>query len=93
MAFWLEQELEPQNGRASIVESRIQLSEGTNSAVDVESHVLDVIASLDGRTPLGAVIRTVADRLGLSRSEVSRLERDALRATEELLELGVLGLD
>jgi methylase of polypeptide subunit release factors len=92
MAFWLEQELEPQNGRASIVESRIQLSEGTNSAVDVESHVLDVIASLDGRTPLGAVIRTVADRLGLSRSVVSRLERDALRATEELLELGVLGL-
>jgi methylase of polypeptide subunit release factors len=93
MAFWLEQELEPQNGRASIVESRIQLSEGTNSAVEVESHVLDVVASLDGRTELGDVIRTVADRLGLSRNEVSRLERDALRAAQELLELGVLGLD
>jgi methylase of polypeptide subunit release factors len=93
MAFWLEQELEPQNGRASIVESRIQLSEGTNSAVEVESHVLDVVASLDGRTELGDVIRTVADRLGLSRNEVSRLERDALRAARELLELGVLGLD
>jgi methylase of polypeptide subunit release factors len=93
MAFWLEQELEPQNGRAAIVESRIQLSEGTNSAVDVESNVLDVVASLDGRTALGDVIRTVADRLGLSRSGMSRLERDALRATQELLELGVLGLD
>ena len=93
MAFWLEQELEPQNGRASIVESRIQLSEGTSSAVDVESRVLDVVASLDGRMQLGDVIRTVADRLGLSRNEVSRLQRDALRATEELLELGVLGLD
>jgi len=93
MAFWLEQELEPQNGRAAIVESRIQLSEGTSSAVDVESNVLDVVASLDGRTALGDVIRTVADRLGLSRSGVSRLERDALRATQELLELGVLGLD
>ena len=93
MAFWLEQELEPQNGRAAIVESRIQLSEGTSSAVDVESNVLDVVASLDGRTALGDVIRTVADRLGLSRNEMSRLERDALRATQELLELGVLGLD
>jgi len=93
MAFWLEQELEPQNGRAVIVESRIQLSEGTSSAVDVESNVLDVVASLDGRTALGDVIRTVADRLGLSRNEMSRLERDALRATHELLDLGVLGLD
>ncbi len=93
MAFWLEQELEPRKGGASIVDARIQLSEGTNSAVEVEPGVLDVVASLDGRTPLGEVIRTVADRLGLSRDELTRLERDAVEATEDLLELGALGLD
>ena len=93
MAFWLEQELEPQQGGASIVDSRIQLSEGTSSAVDVEPGVLDVVASLDGRTPLGDVIRTVGDRQGLSRTDLTRLERAAARTTRELLELGVLGLD
>jgi methylase of polypeptide subunit release factors len=92
MAFWLEQELEPHNGRAAIVESRIQLSEGTNTAVEVERGVLDVVAALDGRTPLRDVIATVARRLGLSDGELPRLEREALKATEELLELGVLGL-
>jgi len=94
MAFLMEQELEPQaGGGAAVVEARIQLSEGTNSDVEVEPSVLDVVASLDGRTRLREVIQTVADRLGLSKSETSRLERDALRATEELLELGALGLD
>lgn len=93
MAFWLEQELEPQNGRAAIVESRIQLSEGTNTALEVERGVLDVVASLDGRTPLGDVISRVGERLGLSGSERPRLEREALKTTEELLDLGVLGLN
>jgi len=92
MAFWMEQELEPLNGRASIVESRVQLSEGTNTAIDVEPGVLDVVASFDGRTPLDGVIDRVAERLGLSKSEHSRLERDAVDATRELLELGVLGI-
>jgi methylase of polypeptide subunit release factors len=93
MAFWMEQELEPQDGGAAVVEARIQLSEGTNSAVDVEPRVLDVVASLDGRARLGEVIRTVADRLRLSKSETARLEREALRVTHELLELGALRLD
>jgi methylase of polypeptide subunit release factors len=93
MAFWMEQELEPRNGGAEIVDSRIQLSEGTNSAVDVEPSVLDVVASFDGRAPLAQVVRTVGDRLGLDQGGLSRLERDAVRATQELLELGVLGLD
>jgi methylase of polypeptide subunit release factors len=91
MAFWMEQELEPGPGRSSIVDARLRLSEGTSSVIDVERGVLDVVASLDGRTPLGDVIRTVADRLGLSSNELSRLERDAVRATRELLELGALG--
>jgi methylase of polypeptide subunit release factors len=92
MAFWMEQEIEPLNGRASIVESRIQLSEGTNSTVDVEPGVLDVVASLDGRTALDEVIGRVADRLALSKGDRSRLERAAVEAVRELLELGALSL-
>jgi methylase of polypeptide subunit release factors len=93
MALGLEQELEPGHGRSSIVEARIRLSEGTSSEVEVEPGVLDVVASLDGRTELRQVIRTVGDRLGLSSSGLSRLERAAVRTTHELLELGALGLD
>ena len=93
MAFWLEQELEPQNGRAAIVESRIQLSEGTNTALEVERGVLDVVASLDGRTPLRDVISRVGERLGLTGGDLPRLEREALNTAEELLDLGVLGLN
>ena len=90
MACWTEQELEPADGRPSIVEARIQLSEGTNSILDVPAGVLDVLVGLDGRTPLGDVIRTVGDGHGLSKGELSQLERDALEAARELLELGVL---
>jgi hypothetical protein len=92
MAFRMEQELEPLQGRASIVDARIELAEGTGTTLDVEPRVLDVIASLDGRTPLGDVVRTVGERLGVSGSELPRLERGALKAAEELLELGALGL-
>jgi hypothetical protein len=38
------------------------------------------------------VIATVADRLGLSPNERAQLERDALEAARELLELGALEL-
>jgi methylase of polypeptide subunit release factors len=92
MAFWMEQELEPDEGRATIVESRIQLSEGTSSVVDVDPDVLDVVASLDGRTSLREVIARVGDDQGLSGNELTRLERAAVRTTRELLELGVLAL-
>ena len=90
LASSLEQELEPQNGRAAIVESRIQLDEGTNSMLEVEGGVLDVVAALDGRTPLRDLVSSVSSRLGL---EVAPLERDVARAVRELLELGALGLD
>jgi len=92
MAFRMEQELEPVQGRASIVEATIELAEGTGTALEVEPRVLDVIASLDGRTQLDDVIRAVAGRAGLSDNEVPRLERGVVRATRELLELGALGL-
>jgi methylase of polypeptide subunit release factors len=89
LAFSLEQEVEPQNGRAAIVESRIQLDEGTSSVLEVERGVLDVVAALDGRTPVRDVVSSVSARLGL---EVAPLERDVARTVRELLELGALGL-
>ena len=55
--------------------------------------MLDVVASLDGRTQLGEVIRTVTGRLALSKADASRLERDAVQTVRELLELGALGFD
>jgi methylase of polypeptide subunit release factors len=86
----LEQELEPENDGAAIAEARIQLCEGTGSLVDVEPDVLDVVASLDGRSPLGEVVRTVGDSLDLSASERAQLEQDAAEAARDLLELGAL---
>ena len=86
----LEQELEPEDGGAAIAKARIQLCEGTNSVVDVEPGVLDVVASLGGRLPLGEVVDTVADRIDLSATERARLERDAVETARELLELGAL---
>jgi hypothetical protein len=88
----LERELEPDDDGPAIVEARIQLCEGTGSVVDVEPGVLNVVASLDGHMPLEEVIGTVADRLGLSATERAQLERDAVEATRELLELGALEL-
>jgi methylase of polypeptide subunit release factors len=90
MAFWMEQEVEPLNGRATIVDARIQLSEGLNSALDVQPSVLDVVASLDGRLPLREVIGTVAQSLGIASTP---LEDQALDVTRELLELGALERD
>jgi methylase of polypeptide subunit release factors len=90
IALSLEQEVEPDDGRAAIAEARIQLCEGTNSVVDVEPGVLEVVASLDGRGSLGDVVGTVAERLDLSPTERAQLERDAVESTRDLLELGAL---
>jgi methylase of polypeptide subunit release factors len=90
IALSLEQELEPDGPEAAIAEARIQLCEGTSSVVDVKPDVLDIVASLDGRVPLGDVVGEVADRLDLSATERAQLERDAVEATRELLELGAL---
>jgi methylase of polypeptide subunit release factors len=87
MAFWMEQEVEPLNGRAAIVDARIQLSEGLNSALEVQPSVLDVVASLDGHLQLREVVSTVAESLGIASA---RLEAQALDVTRELLELGAL---
>ena len=92
MALRIEQELEPRSGRSVVVDARIELSEGTNSELEVDAGVLDVVASLDGRTQLGEVVKAVAARRAFARDDLSRLERDAVRAAEDLLELGALVL-
>jgi hypothetical protein len=90
LAVSLEEELEPDEGEPAVVEAWIRLAEGTSSALEVDPDVLDVVASLDGSTPLAAVIGRVSGRLGLPAPEHSRLEREALEAVRELFELGAL---
>jgi methylase of polypeptide subunit release factors len=81
MRLGLEEELEPRKGRASVVDARVRLSEGTSTELEVEPGLLEVVASLDGRTSLRKVIEEL---------ELSDLEPDAVRAVRELLELGAL---
>jgi hypothetical protein len=83
----LEQELDP---GGAVAEAHIQLAEGTNTSVEVDPRVLDVIASLDGGTRLRDVVQATADRLGLSGGQAAKLQRDALHVSVELLELGGL---
>jgi methylase of polypeptide subunit release factors len=90
IALSLEQELEPDDGEAAIAGARIQLCEGTSSVVEVAPNVLEVVASLDGRLPLGEVVGAVAGRRDLSATGRAQLERDAVEAARELLELGAL---
>jgi methylase of polypeptide subunit release factors len=92
LACLLESELEPDANAPAVVEARIQLSEGTSSDLVVAPGVLDVIASLDPRRPLREVIGAAADRRELSAARCSQLERDALEAVRELLQIGVLEL-
>lgn len=92
-ALRLERELEPDKdgGEPAIAGERVELLEGTKHAVDATDDALEVLASLDGR-PLGEVIADVAERLELSEKEATRLQRDVLALTRELLELGALRL-
>lgn len=86
----LEQELKPRRGRASADAARIHLAEGTNSTVEAAARALEIVASLDGDASLGDVVRVTAQRFELSENETSRLRREALKVTRELLELGAL---
>jgi methylase of polypeptide subunit release factors len=90
LALGLEEDLEPHEGGPEVSEARIQLADGTNTALEVDSGVLEVIATLDGDLALGAVVEAVADQLELSPAEADSLRREALEATRELLELGAL---
>jgi methylase of polypeptide subunit release factors len=86
----LERELEPGGGRPGVSVAEVEVSEGTNPVVETSSDALDVVAALDGGTPLGDVVQSVADRLGLSGSEAAELRRESLELMRELLELGAL---
>lgn len=85
-----EQDLEPWREGATVVESRISLDEGTNSVLETSPHVLEIVKALNGNTTLGRTIDDVAERLGLSETERTKLRHDGLELAEELLELGAL---
>lgn len=92
MPLRLEEELEPEDGRAVVVAGRIDISEGTKHDVETTSNALEVVASLDSRLSLREVIDTTANELALSEPEATRLRRDVLSVSRELLELGALQL-
>lgn len=86
----LEQELEPRRRPTTAGAARIHLDEGTNSTVEATVPALEIVASLDGSASLDEVVQATADRLGLSEAETSKLRREALKVSRELLELGAL---
>jgi methylase of polypeptide subunit release factors len=86
----LEEELEPDRDGPVIGDAWIRLADGTKSSLEVEDDVLDVVAELDGGLRLGQAVDNAADRLELSDAERTKLRRDAVRASRELLELGAL---
>jgi methylase of polypeptide subunit release factors len=92
VAMRLELELEPDDGGSDIVESRVELAEGTKHVLETSSAALEVVTALDARTPLGEVIAQTAEDLGFGRQDTTRLRRESLRLTRELLELGALDL-
>ena len=86
----LEEELDPQGGRTVVNSAFVHLADGTNTTVEVDPDVLEILVSLDGRVPLHEVVQTAADRLELTEAETSQLRREALDVSRELLELGAL---
>jgi methylase of polypeptide subunit release factors len=89
-ALRLEDELELKGDGPTIATAYIHLDEGTNSSVETDPRVLDVVAALDGEAPLGEVVQSIADELNLSDDEVPRLRLESLNVARELLELGAL---
>ena len=92
MPLRIEEELEPDDGRALVVTGRVDITEGTKHEVETTSEAIEVVASLDSRLPLGEIIDVTADELGLSQAEATRLRREALSVSRELLELGALSV-
>jgi SAM-dependent methyltransferase len=86
----LERELDPQRRETARVAGRMHLEEGTKAGVEATTRALEIVASLDGRELLGDVVQASADRLHLSESQTSRLRRETLDVSRELLELGAL---
>jgi methylase of polypeptide subunit release factors len=87
-AVRLEQDLDPPRRSTAAV----SLAEGTNSIVETTPAALEIVPELDGRVRLADVVRAVARRRRLPKTQADALRRDALELTRELLELGVLSL-
>ena len=86
----LEHELEPRRGRTAVVAASVQLAEGTNPIVEAPPRALEIVATLDGTASLGDVVQKSADRLELTETQTSKLRREVLEVSRELLELGAL---
>lgn len=76
----LEHDLRPRRGRTTIVESRVEIDEGTQSLVEGSPRALEIVTALDGSAPLGELVR----------EEDARLRREVLELSQDLLELGAL---
>jgi methylase of polypeptide subunit release factors len=82
----LEREVKPsRQDRAG--DAYIHLAGGTSSTLAVAPAVLEVVAALDGARTLREVVRRTA-----TRSQEAKLQRQAITACHELLELGALEL-
>jgi methylase of polypeptide subunit release factors len=92
MPLRIEEDLEPEDGRAIVVTGRIDITEGTKHELETSSEAIEVIASLDSRQPLAEIIDVTAGELNLSEGEATRLRREVLNVSRELLELGALRL-
>jgi methylase of polypeptide subunit release factors len=90
MPIELGRDLEPWSGGVTDVAARVSLDEGTSSSVETTTPALEFVASLDGSAPLRDIVEAVAQRLGLSETETSKLRAEALSVSWELLELGAL---
>jgi len=88
----LEHELEPRRGRTTVVSAALELDEGMHSRVEAPPRVLELVAALDGTETLAERVQAAAARLGLGDAETSRLRREVLDVSTELLELGILEL-
>jgi hypothetical protein len=86
----LERELDPKRRGTARLAGCVYLEEGTKASVEATTRALEIVASLDGRELLGDVVQASADRLHLSESQTSRLRRETLDVSRELLELGAL---
>ena len=86
----LEHELEPRRGRTTVVTAAFELDEGTHSRVEASPRALELVAALDGTATLAERVQAAARRLGLGDAETSRLRREVLDVSTELLELGIV---
>jgi methylase of polypeptide subunit release factors len=90
----LEHELEPRRGRRPVVaRARLHLRRGTQTTVENTARALELVAALDGRTRLRDLVEAAGDRLGLSAAQRTKLRREVLEVSRELLELGALRLE